>query len=131
MRVFEQGLPGAPGLKGDSGDSGPQVRSFNLISPPLFFLTVHLNIFSFRIFCCVLFDVIVAIDLISCRDRGVFRVRPDYQGNQARGYELFSNVLGQEIFQFHSFSYSSPPEVVLKFLDFPHEHFSNDQCSSA
>lgn len=37
---------------------------------------------------CVLFDVIDAIDLISCRDREVFRVRPDHQGNQARGYEL-------------------------------------------
>lgn len=37
MRVFEQGLPGAPGLKGDSGDSGPQVRSFNLFNPHLFY----------------------------------------------------------------------------------------------
>lgn len=79
----------------------------------------------------VLFDVIDAIDLICCRDPEVFRVQPDHQGNQARGYELFSNVLGQEIFQFHSFSYSSPLEVVLKYFDFPHQHFSNDQCSSA
>lgn len=128
MRVFEQGLPGAPGLKGDSGDPGPQVCSFNPY-------TVHLNIFNCRIFLssmrCVLLDVTDAIDLISRRDREVFRVRPDHQGNQARGYELFSNVLGQEIFQFHSFFYSSSLEVVLKYLDFPHQHFSNDQCSSA
>lgn len=97
-----------------------------------FFTTVHLNVFNFRIFLssmrCVLFDVIDAIDLICCRDREVCRVQPDHQGNQGRGYELFSNLLGQEIFQF---SFSSPLEVVLKYVDFPLQHFSNDQCLSA